>query len=455
MKKVLIGVLLLLCVGVFSADLQVTPYCTDAITYARINKINVILWFIDDNDATYKMRDEILLNGQLIAATEDVMWVIVDNSFEENRIISQVFGVTEFPTIMCIDKDGYELYGSRLSYGLLDRNILISDALLMSLVANDVIDWEVGDTWYDDRYVYNDLDIVEYTYWNNKPQYDYASDYYYDKKVSPYSGNTYDSVNLLAALLFLYQLYPYMEPVRSDYHTYSDRVIKVYRSYNNPPRKVLKFDDRPNPFVFWGYDGYHRDNIIHTLVEFERIRPPAPPRRIHTFSERMAQERRTLREEEKMNPLKIDYKRSPFYKKDLTDKRYYGPEREDIRYRTTPQRVEIEKRERDHSQTIIKDRRPIERVTPRKDDERYSWEPSKPNNPPTRDRREVRKPDRGVQRTDEGRGVSPVKRTDEGSHVKRYDTNKPSTRGVTPKRETKKEEKRDSKKEERSSRKRK
>ncbi|MBQ7257742.1 MAG: hypothetical protein IJS60_08630 [Abditibacteriota bacterium] len=454
MKKILIGVLLLLCVGVFSADLQVTPYCTDAITYARINKINVILWFIDDNDATYKMRDEILLNGQLIAATEDVMWVIVDNSFEENRIISQVFGVTEFPTIMCIDKDGYELYGSRLSYGLLDRNILISDALLMSLVANDVIDWEIGDTWYDDRYVYNDLDIVEYTYWNNKPQYDYASDYYYDKKVSPYSGNTYDSVNLLAALLFLYQLYPYMEPVRSDYHTYHDRVIKVYRSYNNPPRRVLKFDDRPNPFVFWGYDSHHRDNIIHTLVEFERIKPPKKPRRIHTFSERMAQERRPLFEEEKMNPLKIDYKRSPFYKKDLTDKRYYGPQRDDTRYHATPKRIEIEKKDKDHTQTIIKDRRPVERVTPRKDDERYTWERPRQDTKLTHDRIDTRKTDTGVKRMDQGSGVSPVKRTDEGSHVKRYDTNKPSTKTTTTKRETRKEEKK-SKREERSTHKRK
>ena len=361
MKKYLIWILLLFSISLYGAELHITPYCADALTYAKINKINVIMWFIDDSDPTYKLRDEILLNGQLIAATEDVMWVIVDNSYEENQIISQAYNVNEFPTIMCMDRDANELYGSRFSYSLVSQNVLISHALLMSLVANNVIDWEVGDNWYDDRYVYNNLETVEYTYWNNKPCYDYDSDYYREDTYSETKsdGTSYNSVNILAALLFLYQLYPALSPITSGSVTRYNKVIRTYYSYREPPQRVIRrnIDPRNDPrrIVFSGYDKNRPNNRIRTIDEFEREYHTVAKTNIFSRLERELIERRPLFDKEKKPSSRVERKDDIFYKPNSNDHIFDKVDRGTIR--TNPERVIEEKKDKRSSQVIVRDRR--------------------------------------------------------------------------------------------------
>ena len=180
-------------------------------------------------------------------------------------------------------------------------------------MANNVIEWEVADNWYDNRYVYNQLNYVDYTYWNCKPVYDYQSDYYNDNSIGRYYDNSYNSNNLLSSVTYLYQIYPSLPPITSNCYEINNKIIKVYNNYIYKPRVLVNYNGcTPKQMIFAG-----------CKHNYDKIRYP----RIHTFSERMENLPRnlTLAEKQKLNPLKINYKKSPFYKNDFSYKKSNKP----------------------------------------------------------------------------------------------------------------------------------
>jgi len=261
MKRLFIIILILCACGLYAGDLHVTPYSRDAINYAQTNNIKTILWFVDDSDVTFKMKDEILRNGQLIAATENVMWLIVDTSLPENRSVAKTYDIKTIPTIISLNSEGHEIYGSRISYDIVGQRASVPDALFVTLVANDIIDWQIADDWYDNRYNNNLISLVDYNYWSNKHEYDYNSSFYdVANRTSVVSSNT---VNYYSTVVFLYDLYPSLNPI-IYYDSYDDYYYHVYSRPHYKPRYFINTSHN---------NGYNNNNIIYFGHNNDRPKP--------------------------------------------------------------------------------------------------------------------------------------------------------------------------------------
>ncbi|MBQ0104748.1 MAG: hypothetical protein KBT47_01780 [Armatimonadetes bacterium] len=287
MKKLFfVSVLLILGIYAFGADLHIAPYSDYALTYAQNKGYNTIIWFEDQSNNSAKLKNEILGCGQLIAATEDVIWLGADVTDRNIRLLAEKLNIREFPTLICLDTEGRELYGSRFSYGLMDRNIPLPQTFLMSLAANNVIDWEVGDSWFDDRYIYNNIRYVDCSYWNYSPSYDYGSVYY----TEPGRMSDRNRADIfMAVLTFLYRLYPNLSPLQSNSYTNINITYNTYYSYDRRPRVVIYRDRRPprppKRIVFAGAP--HRGgSIIRTIDEYEREHHRREVRKVYTWEDR-------------------------------------------------------------------------------------------------------------------------------------------------------------------------
>ncbi len=117
MKKIITlcfcTLLALLSLQAFCGELKVVRYSDSALERALSDNLPVALWFTDDDDYESRLLEEdILNNGQFVAAVEDMIWLKVDMTGPANRIrwsrLCDDFNVTRVPSVVYLDTDGRE-----------------------------------------------------------------------------------------------------------------------------------------------------------------------------------------------------------------------------------------------------------------------------------------------------------------------------------------------------------
>lgn len=264
MKKLFIFILLLFAAGVYAADLHIAPYSDRALDYAKSGGLNTIILFRDNDAKSYDFAREILNCGQLLAATEGFVWLNAGN----DRNIANKFGVNTYPTLLCIDSQGWEVYGTRFSPVPVASNVNLAQTFLLSLVANNLTDWEVRDNWRDSRYDSNRFVDCDINYWSNHHKYIPF------KETAVKPQNSVNIGNFLTGLMFLYQMYPALSPIVSD----RDNDHRRYYNYRN----AAKYRAKPDSRVYVGghrtyeyrYDDFDREYRNRYEKRPERYRYP-------------------------------------------------------------------------------------------------------------------------------------------------------------------------------------
>lgn len=265
MKKIIVFILIILAGSLYSADLHITPYSEISVKYAKDHEKGAIIWFCDQSEKNKKLERDILSNGQLLAATENFIWLSCND-----RNTAGIYGVRDFPTIMCLDRYGDEIYGTRLSYSLAGPDTDLSKAFLFGLEANGLIDG-ISDDWYDSRYTDNRLLNTPLSYWDTYHPYQPDS----RNRDACRSGSSSD---FISALLLMYQIYPSLTPIVSE-TDHGDR--KIYRRYRHNDK------DRKHNFV---YDG-DRGNHIYTWDGYRKHHPERRPQKKDPKEEKKEQNR--------------------------------------------------------------------------------------------------------------------------------------------------------------------
>ena len=245
MKKIYVLIVFLLALGVYGADLHIAPYSDRALDYAKSCGFNTIILFSDNDAKSYDFAREILGCGQLLAATEGFVWLKAGN----DRNIANKFGVNTYPTILCIDSQGWEVYGTRFSPVPVTSNINLANTFLLSLVANNLTDWEIRDNWRDSRYDSNRFVDCDIYYWAMHPKYTPQTE-------SVKTSDPVTIIDFLAGLQFLYNMYPALNPIVCD----TDHNYKRYYSY----RRASKYISKPDRKVYVGglrYKEYYYDDF--------------------------------------------------------------------------------------------------------------------------------------------------------------------------------------------------
>lgn len=245
MKKLFIFILLLFAAGLYAADLHIAPYSDRALDFAKSGGFNTIILFSDNDAKSYDFAREILNCGQLLAATEGFVWLKAG----KDRSLADRFGVSTYPTLLCIDSQGWEVYGTRFSPVPVTSNVNLAQTFLLSLVANNLTDWEIRDNWQDSRYDTNRFVDCDINYWATHPKY------------IPQTENVKPAVSLsvadfISGLQFLYSMYPALNPIVCD----SDNNYRRYYSYRRAPH----YNSKPDRKVYVGghrYKEYYYDDF--------------------------------------------------------------------------------------------------------------------------------------------------------------------------------------------------
>ncbi len=175
----------------FCGELKVIKYSDAALTRALSDNMPIALWFTDDDNYDCRLMEQNMLdNGQFVAAVEDLIWMKIDLTGPANRAryrdLCTEYNVTKLPSIIYLNADGREYKNTRTS------GYTNSDDILAALIAGAVIGWLINDNWYDDYYYNNRIVYRNNDWWRYSDRWIWFDDrYYYNDRYRHYRHPDY------------------------------------------------------------------------------------------------------------------------------------------------------------------------------------------------------------------------------------------------------------------------